>query len=101
MRNHYVPDDPLGLVNVAGVGVTAASGDADRATAAVAFLLSDEAQQYFADETAEYPVVSGVVPAEREIELPPLESLSPPDVDLADLSSLSETEAMLQEVGLL
>jgi iron(III) transport system substrate-binding protein len=101
VRNHYVPGDPLGLVNVAGVGVTAASGDVERAQAAVAFLLSAEAQQYFVDETAEYPVVAGVTPADQEIGLEPLESLSPPDVDLADLSSLAETEAMLQEVGLL
>lgn len=101
VRNHYVPNDPLGLVNVAGAGVTAASGDVERARAAVAFLLSPEAQQYFADETAEYPVVPGITPAEQEIELAPLESLAPPDVDLAQLSSLAETEAMLQEVGLL
>lgn len=101
VRNHYVPGDPLGLVNVAGVGVTAAADQADRARAAVAFLLSAPAQQYLVDSTSEYPVVEGVTPAEQPIPLAPLESLSPPDVDLAGLSSLAETEAMLQEVGLL
>ena len=101
VRNHYVPGDPLGLVNVAGVGVTAAADDADRAREAVAFLLSTDAQQYLVDSTAEYPVVDGVTPAEQPIPLEPLNSLSPPDVELADLSSLAETEAMLQEVGLL
>lgn len=101
LRNHYVPGDPLGLVNVAGVGVTAAADQADRARAAVAFLLSADAQQYLVDSTAEYPVVEGVTPADQPIPLEPLDALSPPDVDLAGLSSLAETEAMLQEVGLL
>ncbi len=100
VRNHYVPNDPLGLVNVAGAGVVAASDDQENARRAVAFLLSPQAQQYLVDQTAEYPVVDGVEPT-REYDLAPLESLAPPDVDLADLASLEQTEAMLQEVGLL
>lgn len=101
VRNHYVPGDPLGLVNVAGVGITTAADQADRARAAVAFLLSADAQQYVVDSTSEYPVIEGVTPAEQPVPLEPLDALSPPDVDLADLSSLAETETLLQEVGLL
>jgi iron(III) transport system substrate-binding protein len=100
VRNHYVPNDPLGLVNVAGAGVVAASDDQENARRAVAFLLSSQAQQYLVDQTGEYPVVDGVQPT-REYDLAPLESLAPPDVELADLASLEQTEAMLQEVGLL
>jgi iron(III) transport system substrate-binding protein len=100
VRNHYVPNDPLGLVNVAGAGVVGASDDQENARRAVAFLLSPEAQQYLVDQTGEYPVIDGVQPT-REYDLAPLESLSPPDVELADLASLEQTEAMLQEVGLL
>lgn len=101
VRNHYVPGDPLGLVNVAGVGVTAAADDPEPALEAVRFLLSADAQQYLVDRTAEYPVIDGITPARRDVELAPLESLEAPDVELADLSSLAETEALLQEVGLL
>lgn len=100
VRNHYVPNDPLGLVNVAGAGVVAASDDQAAAQRAVAFLLSPQAQQYLVDETGEYPVADGVRPA-RTFDLAPLESLAAPDVQLADLASLDRTEAMLQEVGLL
>lgn len=100
VRNHYVSNDPLGLVNVAGAGVVAASDDQERAQRAVAFLLSAQAQQYVVDEAGEYPVIDGIAPA-RDYDLAPLESLSPPDVALADLASLEQTEAMLQEVGLL
>jgi iron(III) transport system substrate-binding protein len=100
VRNHYVPNDPLGLVNVAGAGVVAASDDQENAQRAVAFLLSPQAQQYVVDSTGEYPVIDGVEPT-REYELAPLESLAPPDVELAELASLEQSEAMLQEVGLL
>jgi iron(III) transport system substrate-binding protein len=101
VRNHYVAGDPLGLVNVAGVGVTAAADDPGPALEAVRFLLSADAQQYLVDGTAEYPVIDGITPARQDVELAPLESLEAPDVELADLSSLAETEALLQEVGLL
>ncbi|MBW0114381.1 extracellular solute-binding protein [Pseudonocardia sp. KRD-169] len=101
VRNHYVANDPLGLVNVAGVGVTAAADDQGPALEAVRYLLSAEGQQYLVDRTAEYPVIDGVTPARADVDLVALESLSAPDVDLADLSSLAETETLLQEVGLL
>ncbi len=91
-------DDPGALVNVAGVGVLEGSDMADAATAAAAFLLSDEAQQYFADETAEYPVVEGI--ASTVHDLAPLSGLTGFVVDLNALESLEETLALLDEVGL-
>ncbi|MFD1519964.1 iron ABC transporter substrate-binding protein [Pseudonocardia yunnanensis] len=100
VRNHYVPDDPLGLVNVAGAAVLASSDDQEAARRAVAFLLSRPAQQHVVDETGEYPVLAGVTPS-RPYDLAPLESLSPPVLDLSDLGSLERSETMLQEVGLL
>jgi iron(III) transport system substrate-binding protein len=101
VANHYVPNDPLGLVNVAGVGVVASSDQKQLAEQAVSFLLSREGQQYLVDETSEYPTVPGVTPARQDPPLPPLESLSPPPVNLADLDSVQATEQMLQQTGLL
>ena len=96
---HYITgEDPAGLVNVAGIGVLAGSDANEAALAAAEFLLSDEAQQYFADETAEYPVVDGITSTVHD--LPPLDSLQGPDIDLSDLASLEETLTLLQEVGL-
>jgi iron(III) transport system substrate-binding protein len=90
--------DPGSLVNVAGAQVLAGADRPEEAEALLAFLLSEDAQRYFAEETFEYPLVAGVEPA---ADLPPLSSLEPPDIDLSDLESLDETVALLEEVGLL
>jgi len=78
------------------VGVIAGSDAADAAVAAVAHLLSDEVQQYFADETAEYPVVDGVTT--RVHDLAPLGTGLA--IDLNQLESLADTLALLDAVGL-
>ena len=93
-RIHYLAsDDPGALVNVAGVGVLETSNSRDAASRAVAFLLSDEVQQYLVDETSEYPVVPGIAH-----DLPPLTERHL--IDLNDLDSLEQTLALLDEVGL-
>jgi iron(III) transport system substrate-binding protein len=90
--------DPGALINVAGVGILKDGGQGAAAQKAVDYLLSKEAQTYFADETKEYPLAAGVT---SEVEgLPPFESLESPDIDLGKLESLQETLAMLQDVGL-
>lgn len=101
VANHYVPNDPLGLVNVAGAGVLRATDQPDLANRAVQFLLSRDAQQYLVDETNEYPTVAGVARSRAVPPLPPIETLSPPPVRLADLDSVDVTQRMLQETGLL
>ena len=68
------------------------------AQAFVDYLLSTEGQTYFAEQTKEYPLVAGVPVALEG--LPPLAELGGPDVDLAQLSSLQQTLALLDEVGL-
>jgi len=90
--------DPGALVNVAGVQPLGSTDQPTEAAAFVSYLLSDDAQSYFATETFEYPLVDTVQPA---ADLPPLESIEGPDVDLGDLDSLGETITMLEEVGLL
>lgn len=95
---HYLPNgDPGGLVNVAGAGVLKGGPHAAAAQKAVDYLLSPEAQSYFAEKTLEYPLVPGVPTAPG---LPPLTSLAAPKVDLGRLDSLKETLAMLQDVGI-
>lgn len=99
VKLHYVGgDDPLALVNVAGVGIVKGTDKAGEARRAVEFLLSEQAQVYFADHEAEYPVRDGVQSTKHE--LPELTDIESPDLDLSELASLEQTEKLLQEVGL-
>ena len=98
--NYYFPNGDLGaMINVAGVCVIDTSVNQDAAIALVDFLLSTEAQQYFADETNEYPLSGGDIainPAMR-----PLDEIDSPDFDLNDIEDLQGTLTLLQEVGAL
>lgn len=92
------PGDPGSLINVAGVGILGSAGNNAQAAEFVEWLLSPETQRWFVANTYEYPLLPGVAAAQG---LPPLDSLQGPDVTLADLDSLPETLAMLEDVGLL
>jgi iron(III) transport system substrate-binding protein len=89
--------DPGGLINVAGAGVPKSTDRPAEAQKFVDFLLSPEAQTYFREETFEYPLTDDVK-AGRD--LPDLDQLDGPDVDLSELSTLERTLALLDEVGL-
>ena len=98
-QNHFFTNgDVGGLVNVAGIGVLSSSGKKESALELVKFLLSAQGQQYFALKTFEYALASGVA---SYSELPTLEELNPPAIDLSDLRSINETQDLLAEVGLL
>jgi iron(III) transport system substrate-binding protein len=98
-RNHYMaPGDPGAFVNVAGAGILATSEHHDAALELLDYMLSEEGQLYFSEQTYEYPLVAGIPADER---LVPLDEIQPPDVDLSDLSDLEGTLDLLQEVGLL
>ena len=91
--------DPGGLVNVAGVGVLASTDRPEEARKVVDALLGEDAQRYFVEKESEYPVRPGV--AIEGVDLPPLDSLGGPDIDLGDLDSLEQTQALLARVGMI
>jgi iron(III) transport system substrate-binding protein len=95
---YFPASDPAGLINVAGAGVLESSARPQAAQQAVAFLLSTEAQQYFANETAEYPVRAEVEP---KFDLAPIDPTAASNIDLNDLDSLDQTQALLREVGMI
>ena len=92
------PDDPGSLVNVAGVGILKGAADNPNAAKFVEWLLSPGTQQWFVDNTWEYPLVPSVAAAEG---LPALDTLRGPDVPLAELADLPGTLTMLEDVGLI
>lgn len=98
-KNHYFTNGDIGgLINVAGAGIVANSGQEAQAEAVVRYFLSEEAQTYFAEETFEYPLASGVSPS---ADLPPLDEYEAPDVNLNDLDDLEGTLTSLTELGLI
>jgi iron(III) transport system substrate-binding protein len=97
--NYYFEGgDPGALVLAAGGGVLDTAANPEAGQEFLEFALSDEAQQYFADETYEYPLVDGV---EINEELPPLSDIQSPQVDLSNLDDLGGTLELLQETGVL
>jgi iron(III) transport system substrate-binding protein len=83
------------LINAAGVGIVS---DSNAARSFVEYLLSKTGQQYFVDETSEYPLISGI---EAGVDLTPLSQIPAPDIDLSDLDSLEETLNLIREAGLI
>jgi len=98
-RNHIFADGDIGaLVIEASASVLASSDQPDDAERFIEYLLTDQAQRYFAEETFEYPLVDGIQPA---TELPPLASLNPPDVDVDALGpTFAETVELIDRSGI-
>ena len=98
-RNHFLPGSgPGSLIMVSGAGVLKTAPNPANAQRFLAFLLSQVAQEYFAGETFEYPLIVGV---DLHPDLTPLTDLSGPPVDAADLADLAGTVSLLQSVGVL
>ena len=96
--NHYTDAGAAGaLINIAGAGILASAENQAAALTFIQYLLDDTAQNYFRDQTFEYPL-NGLGPAEG---VPSLAELSPPSLALTDLSDLEGTLELLREVGAL
>ncbi|MDX6555836.1 MAG: iron(III) transport system substrate-binding protein [Miltoncostaeaceae bacterium] len=97
-RNHTLADGDVGtLVIPSNVSVLEGTDQPEAAEEFVRFLLTEEAQRYFAEETFEYPLVDGVPPVG---DLPPLDALRPPDYLPEQLADLEGTARLIAESGL-
>ena len=90
--------DPGSLVNVSGAAILASSGRKPEALEFVEYMLGRSAQEFYAQETKEYPLASGVEP---DPELEPLDQVKHPDIDLDDLSDLQGSVELIQNAGAL
>ena len=96
---HFFPGGDVGsLINVAGAAILQTSDQADLALELVNYLLGEKAQTYFAETTYEYPLAAGVAPS---VDLPALEDIEAPEIDLSDLADLQGTLEMIEESGAL
>ena len=99
-RNHYLNNGDAGsVVLVSGAGILDVSDNKSNAERFMTFMTSKIAQQYFATQVHEYPLVTdGVTPNRLLVDMA---SLNKPDLDISQLGDLENTQALLIEVGAL
>lgn len=93
----FTEGDAGATFNVAGAAVVDETGAPNVAESFVRHLLSAEAQEYFAIETFEYPLIPGVEPVG---DLPSVDELNVPDIDITKLSDLEPTVDLMRDVGI-
>nr|WP_155707381.1 iron ABC transporter substrate-binding protein [Gloeocapsopsis dulcis] len=93
---HHFTNDVGSLVNVAGVAILNSARHPNIAQRFVEYLLTPAAQNYFATETREYPLASGVTPEGDLVSLNQIESQTP-EIDLSNLRDLEGTLQLLQQ----
>ena len=97
VANHHLPEKgPGNLAMISGAGVLQSARNEANAHAFLRYLLSAQAQAYFAHQTFEYPMVESIPIHEA---LTPLSEINTPDADMDDLSDLQGTLSLLREVG--
>jgi iron(III) transport system substrate-binding protein len=100
-RNYFLPGGgPGSLIMVSGVGILQTAANRANAERFIDFMLSTPAQQYFAAQTFEYPVVEGVRPVATLPSLAELDAAAV-DISLNDLADLEGTAQMLSDLGIL
>ncbi|SDJ69414.1 iron(III) transport system substrate-binding protein [Halovenus aranensis] len=92
----FTSGDAGAVFNVAGATIIDAADDTELAGNFIRHLLSAEAQEYFAVETFEYPLIPEVDPVG---DLPSIDELDVPDIDLSKLSNLQPTVDLLRDAG--
>lgn len=97
--NHFFAPGDIGNLNiVTGVAVVETTDDEELANQFVEFMLSEQAQTFFSEETFEYPLVEGVEPG---ADLPPIEDLGIATFDVNSLGGgLERTQELIEESGL-
>src|SRR5690606_6658209 len=95
VANHYFRSGKAdSLVNVSGAAILASSKNKELAEKLLAHLLGETAQTFFAEVNHEFPVVAGI---KTPLDLPELDALNAPDVDITRLEDLATTHKILRD----
>jgi iron(III) transport system substrate-binding protein len=97
--NHLFGGGDLGsLVLVTGAAIIDGTDLPEEAARFVEFMLGEHAQTFFSEETFEYPLAAGVEPFIDD--LPPLDEIAAPRVDLSTLGGgFARTRELIEEAG--
>lgn len=96
--SYFAAGDLGNLINVSGAGIFASSKKQAAAADLINFLTSTEVQNKFVTDTHEYSLLSG---AQAPADVPALDQIGAPTVDLNSLTNIKRTQDLLIEVGLL
>jgi len=97
LNHQFAVGDPGNVLIVTAGAIIGTTEDERRAEELLAHLLSTESQRYFADETFEYPLASGVAPAAV---IPPAEFAAVGGIDVENLTGgLEGTRALILSAG--
>jgi iron(III) transport system substrate-binding protein len=94
----FYPGDPAAPLQVTGVGITDSTDNKSAAGAFVDFMLSPTAQQYFAQNALEIPVVEDLELPDR---VPTAAEQTIPGLDMGMLEQLDTTRDFLAAVGII
>jgi len=98
VRNYHPrAGGPGAVILVSGAGILETSKNKEAAEKFVEFMLSPVAQQYFAGQTFEYPVIKGV---KTHRLLTPLSDIKSPEISMTDMADLKGTLNLLRETGI-
>lgn len=89
---------PGALVMVAGVGILDTTENQETAERFITFMLSAVAQQYFASQTFEYPLLDNVRTGSA---LVPMVDIVRPEISMRELSDIEGTQRLLRDTGVL
>jgi len=93
----FTDGDAGAVFNVAGGAVIDEAADPELSENFLQHLLSAEAQDYFARSTFEYPLIPDVEPVG---DLPSIDELDVPDIDLTQLSDIEPTIDLMRDAGI-
>jgi iron(III) transport system substrate-binding protein len=94
----FAPGDLGNLINVSGAGILKTSAKQKAAQDLINYLTSAAAQEKFVSDTHEYSLING---AKAPTDLPALDAIGAPAIDLKTLSNIKATQDLLIQVGLL
>ncbi|MFQ5523895.1 MAG: iron ABC transporter substrate-binding protein [Acidimicrobiia bacterium] len=98
-ENYFFPNSDVGSLLIAtAIGVVSSSDSPELAEKLVEFMLSEQAQRFFSEQTLEYPLAAGVKPAGV---LPPLSTIEVATYDFDRLGGgLERTKELIDASGL-
>ena len=98
-ENHFFAEGDIGsLLITTAASIVEGTDKSEDAHELIRFLLSEQAQRFFSQETFEYPLARGVEQADA---LPPLSGIPTTRIDLDSLGDgLARTAELIQDSGL-